>query len=173
MGIAGCGGVVVVGLGEDEEIGVHTPVPEPGRRTITNRGRIGGEGREASVADGGEQAHDVLEVEQVGVLRCGDDVSGGVAQLAVGAVGVGEDREDPAGAQQPRRVVGEQIHRLVVAGGVAGHEKVDRITAVKLLPRDLVQRGVGGGAIEVADRVQCCGEVVVASRRAVAGEGGE
>jgi hypothetical protein len=93
-------------LSEGQEIAVDPAMrcghPRGGRAgpAVLGGVRVGGLGvdHELAVADWGVNHDDVLEVEQVGVLRGGYHRSGRVDQFARGPVTVGEHGEDAAGA---------------------------------------------------------------------------
>jgi hypothetical protein len=79
-----------VGLGEDQDVAVHTPV-QRGRQPVSPV-------RGVSAEVGGWEVHgdDVLEVEQVGVLPGGHHRSGRVDESPALAVTPGEDDKDAA-----------------------------------------------------------------------------
>jgi len=90
--------------------------------------RAGGLGFDHELAVVYRRVHhdDVLEVEQVGVLRGSDQGPGRVDQLTTRPVTVGEHGEDAAGAQQPRRRQGDLITGSVpaVLGAQAREDQV-------------------------------------------------
>ena len=111
-----------------------------GAPALVGFGSVDGGGGDGglSVSDGGVQGDDVLEVEQVGVLRPGHEGSGWVEEFARGPVTVGQYGQKAPYAQQAG---GEQGHVITGAGAVVVgmHAGDDEI-------------GVCGGGVQVDRR---------------------
>src|SRR6185503_13343527 len=92
LGLGGeCPGwLVIVWLGEYQDVG-RDPVVWCSEPAPMGSGRLADGG---GVSDAGVQGDDVLEVEQVGVLRAGHKRPGGVEKFARGPVTVGEHGEN-------------------------------------------------------------------------------